>query len=108
MKEITFPRYVLKRLVKSSQDMPRKSEAKAAVTHRTETYTGPAPSSDEVGANKARTSVIAGHSRWEDSIVSHIRRSYFHSRSLAVTSSLSSGLFERIGLCPCPRTMTKE
>ncbi len=25
-----------------------------------------------------------------------------------VTSSLSNGLFERIGLCPCPRTMTNS
>ena len=40
------------------------------------------------GANTARTSAIAGRSRWEDCIVSHIRRrSCFHSRSLAVTSS---------------------
>jgi hypothetical protein len=59
----------------------------------------PAPSPDAVGPNKTCTSAIVGRSRWEDCIVSHIRRSCFHSRSLAVTSSLSSGLFERIGLC---------
>ncbi len=52
----------------------------------------PATSSDVVGANKVRTSTIAGRSRWEDYIVSHIRRSCFHSRSLTVTSSLLTNL----------------
>jgi hypothetical protein len=83
----------------SPQDMPQKSEAKAAVAHRsvhqrhhrTQSVLkklAPAPSPDAVGAKKARTSTIAGRSRWEDCIVSHIRRFCFHSRSLAGTSSL--------------------
>ena len=73
--------------------MSRKSESKTAVAHRS-AHQRHHRTRDTVSGNKARTSAITGHSRWEDYIVSYICRFCFHSRSLT-DSSLSSGLFER-------------